>query len=57
MEKQEKQATSIHDAISPIIITETKETAQFHQHWNYLVPPCGRAKTAQGEIIRIAGRV
>lgn len=57
MEKQEKQATSIHDGISPIIITETEETAQFHQLWNYLVPSCGRAKTAQGEIIRIAGRV
>ena len=25
--------------------------------WEYLVPPCGKAQTAQGEIIRIAGRV
>lgn len=57
MEKEEKQTVLIHDGISPIIVTETEETAQFQQLWNYLVPPHGRAKTAQGEIIRIAGRV
>ena len=57
MEKYEKQAAPVHDGISPIIITETEETAQFNQLWSYLVPPSGRAKTAQGEIIRIAGRV
>lgn len=57
MEKNEKQATTVHDGISPIIVTETEEMAQFHQLWSYLVPPSGRAKTAQGELIRIAGRV
>ena len=57
MKKEEKQTISVHDGISPIIITETEETAQFRQLWNYLVPYSGRAKTAQGEIIRIAGRV
>ena len=57
MENQEKQTAPVHDGISPIIVTETDETAQFNQLWNYLVPPSGRAKTAQGEIIRIAGRV
>ncbi len=57
MEKYEKQTPPIHDGVSPIIVTETEETAQFHQLWNYLVPQSGRAKTAQGEIIRIAGRV
>lgn len=57
MEQHEKQAASIHDGVSPIIVTETEVTAQFHQLWNYLVPPSGRARTAQGEIIRIAGRV
>ena len=25
--------------------------------WDYLVPPSGQAETAQGEIIRIAGRI
>ena len=57
MEKDEKQVSFVHDGVSPIIITETEEKAQFRQLWNYLVPPSGRAKTAQGEIIRIAGRV
>ena len=57
MENNENQAPPVHDGISPIIVTETDETAQFNQLWNYLVPPYGRAGTAQGEIIRIAGRV
>ncbi len=57
MENNEKQAASVHDGVSPIIVTETEQNAQFQQLWNYLVPPSGRAKTAQGEIIRIAGRV
>lgn len=57
MEKHENQAPLVHDGISPIIVTETEETAQFNQLWSYLVPSCGRAKTAQGELIRIAGRV
>ncbi len=57
MKESEKQVTSVHDGVSPIIVTETEETAQFNQLWDYLVPPSGHAKTAQGEIIRIAGRV
>ena len=57
MEKQKEQAPVVHDGVSPILITETEENAQFQQLWDYLVPPSGRAGTAQGEIIRIAGRV
>ncbi len=59
MEQYNKQVETppVHDGVSPIIITETEETAQFNQLWSYLVPSSGRAKTAQGEIIRIAGRV
>ncbi len=63
MEKQENQkrketqTPSVHDGVSPILVTETEETAQFQQLWDYLVPPYGQAKTAQGELIRIAGRV
>ena len=57
MEKEEKQTVCVHDGVPPIIVTETEETAQFHQLWHYLVPPSGRAATAQGELIRIAGRV
>ena len=29
----------------------------FQPLWDYLVPPSGKVQTAQGEIIRIAGRV
>lgn len=46
-----------HDGVSPILVTETEENAQFQQLWDYLVPPSGKAPTAQGEVIRIAGRV
>jgi len=50
-------ATPVHDGVSPILVTEIDEKAQFDQLWQYLVPPRGRAHTAQGELIRIAGRV
>ncbi|MDE7310132.1 MAG: hypothetical protein K2N87_00660 [Eubacterium sp.] len=56
-QKKENHTTPVHDGTSPIIVTETEESAQFQQLWSYLVPPSGRAKTAQGEIIRIAGRI
>jgi hypothetical protein len=46
-----------HDGVSPIVITETGFQAQFKKLWDYLIPPSGRAQTAQGEAIRIAGRV
>lgn len=59
MKKSEEPqgSAAVHDGVSPIIVTETEEKAQFRQLWDYLVPPSGRAETAQGEIIRIAGRV
>ncbi len=48
----------IHDGISPINVPdEEDEDKLFQMLWDYLVPPCGKAQTAQGEIIRIAGRV
>lgn len=46
-----------HDGVSPIIITETDFSSRFQKLWEYLVPPRGQAQTAQGEVIRIAGRV
>lgn len=48
---------SVHDGISPIHVPEGDEDKAFHALWEYLVPPSGKAQTAQGEIIRIAGRV
>ena len=47
----------IHDGVSPIYVPEGDEDKAFHQLWDYLVPPYGKAQTAQGEVIRIAGRV
>ena len=48
----------IHDGISPINVPEEKnESKTFQMLWEYLVPSCGKAQTAQGEIIRIAGKV
>lgn len=57
METPKTQEVLVHDGISPILVAETEEDAQFRQLWNALVPVSGRAKTAQGEIIRIAGRI
>lgn len=57
-EKNEKSKDkTIHDGISPITVPEGDEDEAFHTLWNYLVPSYGKAQTAQGEIIRIAGRV
>lgn len=49
---------TVHDGVSPINVPdEEDEDKLFQMLWDYLVPPCGKAQTAQGEIIRIAGRV
>ena len=48
----------VHDGASPIHVPEEEdEDRLFQMLWEFLVPPCGKAQTAQGEIIRIAGRV
>ncbi len=50
--------TSFHDGVSPIILTVVGGFKDnFKELWNFLVPPTGRAQTAQGEVIRIAGSV
>ena len=46
-----------HDGISPILVPEEHKDSAFPWLWNYLVPPSGKARTAQGEVIRIAGRI
>ena len=54
----ENNEKSIHNGISPIYVSdEEDEDKAFQMLWEYLVPPCGKAQTAQGEIIRIVGRV
>ena len=48
---------SVHDGIAPIHVPEGDEDKAFQSLWEYLVPSSGNAQTAQGELIRIAGRV
>lgn len=53
-----RRGTSFHDGVSPIILTTVGGFKNnFEELWDFLVPPRGRAQTAQGEVIRIAGRV
>ncbi len=47
----------IHDGVSPIIVENSSWEKQYETLWNFLVPSCGAAKTVQGEVIRITGRV
>lgn len=46
-----------HDGTQDITITGNTPQEQFNNLWDSLVPPQGPAKTVQGEVIRIAGRV
>lgn len=51
----EKRTT--HDGIAPISVTTTTWQAQHNELWNLLIPSGGHAKTIQGEVIRITGKV
>ena len=53
----ENNTQTKHDGVSPITVPEGDEDKAFRALWDYLVPPAGKAPTAQGEIIRIVGRV
>lgn len=46
-----------HRGRKNITITGETKQEQFSNLWYYLVPPCGPAKTLQGEVIRIAGTI
>jgi ankyrin repeat protein len=47
----------VHDGVSPITITSRDWQEQHQELWEFLVPSQGAAKTVQGEVIRITGRV
>lgn len=52
------RGSSFHDGVSPIIMTTIGGFKNnFDELWDFLVPPQGRTQTAQGEVIRIAGRI
>ena len=47
----------IHDGVSPIIVKKGSWKEQYNELWDLLIPSSGPAKTVQGEVIRITGRV
>lgn len=47
----------IHDGVSPIAVTSQSWQKQHQELWELLIPSQGAAKTVQGEVIRITGRV
>ena len=46
-----------HDGVSPIKLVEGSWEEQYEELWSFLIPSIGAAKTVQGEVIRIPGRV
>lgn len=46
-----------HDGVSPIKLVEGSWEEQYEELWSFLIPSSGAAKTVQGEVIRIPGRV
>lgn len=51
------QKVEKHDGVSPIAVEGKTRSELYTKLWDYLVPSKGMAKTAQGEVIRIAGKV
>ncbi len=47
----------IHDGLSPIIVQGTSWQEQNEALWELLIPSTGAAKTLQGELVRISGKV
>lgn len=46
-----------HDGVQDITVTATDWPAQFEELWLWLIPSSGPARTVQGEVIRLAGRI
>lgn len=47
----------VHDGVSPIAANANPWQKQHAELWDYLVPGSGHAATAQGEAIRITGKI
>lgn len=47
----------IHDGVSPIVMPEGTWSEQHEALWEMLVPGSGPAKTIQGEVIRLSGKL
>ncbi|UOP01653.1 ankyrin repeat domain-containing protein [Kingella potus] len=48
---------NMHDGISPITVPDGDFDQQFAYLWDFLVPSVGHAKSIQGEVIRITGKI
>ncbi|WP_202703456.1 ankyrin repeat domain-containing protein [Flavobacterium sp. UGB4466] len=47
----------LHDGMSPIVVNGGTWQKQYEELWELLVPSKGSAKTIQGEVVRISGKV
>jgi hypothetical protein len=47
----------VHDGVNPIHASGTTWQQQYEELWDLLVPSSGSAKTVQGEVVRISGKV
>lgn len=47
----------LHDGKTPIVVPRAPRAKQWSALWYLLVPSEGAAKTVQGELVRIAGRI
>lgn len=47
----------VHDGKSPIVAQSARWEDQHRELWDLLVPSSGPARTVQGEVVRIAGRI
>lgn len=47
----------MHDGVSPITVSGTSWQKQYEELWELLIPSNGNAKTVQGEVVRIAGKI
>ncbi|ANP47780.1 ankyrin repeat domain-containing protein [Candidatus Viadribacter manganicus] len=47
----------VHDGLSPIVLRSEHWEDRHQELWELLVPSSGHADTAQGEVVRIAGRI
>ncbi len=56
-EVQPVAARVMHDGAAPIVATAPTWGKRHKQLWDLLVPSRGPAKTIQGEVIRISGRI
>ncbi|MBB4005555.1 hypothetical protein GGR03_004657 [Aurantimonas endophytica] len=48
---------TVHNGTSRIVVSKGSWQAGFEELWNLLIPSAGAARTVQGEVVRIAGKI